>query len=117
MKYLRYLVERAQEGDLPQEMLDLLREIQQKFPAPATPKLEIIRTKGTEVTCKRLAVPYILRGTCPKCGEVCEQNYTDGGWYLSYPIAGEVTDIHFYCYSCDSGFEIPMKFDVTLEEV
>lgn len=45
---------------------------------------------------KRTYLPgVVLRSKCPKCGEMCENDYAQD--YFSYPRTGEEIDVTFYC--------------------
>jgi len=64
---------------------------------------------------KRQRFPYILEDVCKKCGIKIEQNFHNGGYYLSEPIFNQPTIVHFYCDDCDLEWDIKVIPRISLE--
>ncbi len=65
------------------------------------------------VDVKRLYVPAVLEGKCPKCDADYTSDFMDH--YLSYPTANEPFERGCYCQECMHEWKVTLKLNLTLE--
>ncbi len=64
---------------------------------------------------KNLNIPYLLKGTCPECGEEVTHDFED--FPLQYPNVGEPESFHVYCEECEHEHELQLQLDISLKVV
>lgn len=71
-----------------------------------------MRPFGIDV--KRFYLPFVVRATCPRCGEVRERNLCES--YLSFPVTGE-RDLAMHCHYDDHEWMVRVRLVVQLDAV
>jgi hypothetical protein len=68
--------------------------------------------KGTELDKRTYLYGVKVFSECSKCKT--EFEYDLGFDYLSYPVVGEPSRVHFYCEDCDEYWDIAVVLEVNL---
>ena len=76
------------------------------------PETEIVPNDDKVELSKRFYIPFTVKTSCPKCKEKLEKDLTKD--YLSYPVLGELTPLHFFCHNCNEDFIVTVELNMTL---